>query len=218
MRSQTSLFDDESDPASPICHHLSETEQGDLLDDIVAALSRSPFYRPTLPRWGTPFSVLMSNCGTLGWVSDKSGYRYQRNHPETGDPWAPIPEKLMQLWADLTDYAAPPEACLINYYQANAKMGLHQDKDEKDFSAPVLSISLGDDAHFRLGGLKKQSPTKAFALTSGDVMQLAGATRLAFHGVDRVYPNTNNLLARYPSLFPDGGRLNLTLRRVNPLS
>lgn len=213
--SQANLFGDMPDPNTPIIHRLDNAQQAALLDAVVACLTDAPFFRPTLPRWGTPFSVLMSNCGSLGWVSDKSGYRYQPTHPETGAAWPEIPKSLLDLWSEHTDYPAPPEACLINYYQKTAKMGLHQDKDEKDFEAPVLSISLGDDARFRLGGHKRTDPAASIKLISGDIMQLAGDTRLAFHGIDRVYPGTSNLLSRYPDHFPEGGRLNLTLRRVN---
>lgn len=202
-------------PENIICYRLPPTRQQALLDEVIKTIDMAPFFRPTLPRWGTPFSVLMSNCGALGWVSDKSGYRYQPAHPQTGKPWPDMPQSLLELWSGLTDYPAPPEACLINYYQDSAKMGLHQDKDEKDFNAPVLSISLGDDARFRLGGSQRSDPTTALRLSSGDVMQLRGDTRLSFHGIDKIYPETCTLLSRYPEHFPGGGRLNLTLRRVN---
>ena len=143
----------------------------------------------------------------MGWVSDQSGYRYQPTHPETGRPWPPIPATLLALWDELARYPDPPEACLINFYAPTAKMGLHQDRDEEDFAAPVVSISLGDSCLFRVGGLKRSEPTRAFRLSSGDVLVLGGGARLAFHGVDRVYPGTSSLL-------PEGGRINLTLRRV----
>jgi len=149
----------------------------------------------------------MSNCGTLGWVSDESGYRYQRAHPDTGRPWPPFPPALLAIWRALSQYRYPPEACLINFYGSGAKMGLHQDRDENDFDAPVVSISLGDSCLFRVGGTRRNEPTRSFRLNSGDVVVLGGAARLAFHGVDRIYPGTSGLL-------PDGGRINLTLRRV----
>ncbi|RUT30174.1 alpha-ketoglutarate-dependent dioxygenase AlkB [Arsenicitalea aurantiaca] len=204
-----------STPDSPLCDHLDQARQIALFDAIMEVLSRAPFFRPTMPRWGTPFSVQMSNCGPLGWVSDKSGYRYQPHHPVTGAPWPAMPEALLELWARHARYGAPPEACLINYYAPNAKMGLHQDRDEEDFDAPVLSISLGDGARFRLGGMARTDPAQTLTLASGDVMILAGPTRLAFHGIDKVYPGTSSLLSRRRDLFPEGGRLNLTLRRVN---
>lgn len=199
---------------SVIVGHLDQAEQAELLEAVIACLEAAPFYRPVLPRWGTPLSVRMSNAGPLGWLADKSGYRYVPAHPETGEPWPPIPPLLEKLWTDVTDYPASPEACLINHYGPKARMGLHQDKDEADFGAPVLSVSLGDDARFRLGGLERKGPTQSTVLKSGDVMLLKEETRLAFHGIDRIYAGTSDLLAARPDLFPDGGRLNLTLRRV----
>lgn len=153
-------------------------------------------------------SVRMTNCGKLGWVTDKErGYRYQATHPETGKPWPPIPAMLLALWHDVAAYPAPPEACLVNYYAGNAKMGLHQDKDEEDFAAPVLSVSLGDTAIFRVGGRSRKDPTQKLELMSGDVVVLGGADRLAYHGIDRILDGTSELLR-------EGGRFNLTLRRV----
>jgi alkylated DNA repair protein (DNA oxidative demethylase) len=149
----------------------------------------------------------MSNCGPLGWLSDENGYRYQPTHPETGLPWPPMPDALIAIWNSVAQYLYPPEACLINFYSPAAKMGLHQDRDEADFDAPVVSLSLGDACLFRVGGLRRSDPTRSFRLNSGDVLVLGGGCRLAFHGVDRIYPGTSTLLA-------EGGRINLTLRRV----
>jgi DNA oxidative demethylase len=174
------------------------------IDEVFAA---APLYTPRMPRSGRPMSVRMSNCGPLGWVSDESGYRYQPLHPETGRAWPPIPPALMALWHEVAEYPHGPEACLINFYGADAKMGLHQDRDETDFTAPVVSLSLGDSCLFRVGGLKRGDPTRSFRLNSGDVVVLGGDARLAFHGVDRIYPGTSTLLAA-------GGRINLTMRRV----
>jgi alkylated DNA repair protein (DNA oxidative demethylase) len=187
--------------------HLDRDEQQGLLEDIRAVVVQAPLYRPEMPRSGKPFSVRMTNCGELGWVADKAGYRYQDQHPVTDAPWPPIPERLLKLWDDLTGYLRPPQACLVNFYDTGARMGLHQDRDESDFSAPVLSISLGDACLFRIGGTERRQPTRSFRLESGDVVILGGESRLAFHGVDRIYPTTSTLLR-------DGGRINLTLRRV----
>jgi alkylated DNA repair protein (DNA oxidative demethylase) len=154
-------------------------------------------------------SVKMTNCGPLGWMTDAAGYRYQAAHPETGRPWPPMPDILLRAWADLGGYPHPPEACLINYYAADARMGLHQDRDEQDFAAPVVSLSLGDTGLFRIGGTRRKDPTQSFRLASGDAVVLGGAARLAFHGIDRIVPGTSTLLA-------EGGRINLTLRRVTP--
>ena len=118
-----------------------------------------------------------------------------------------MPDLVLRAWRELTAYGPPPEACLINVYGATARMGLHQDRDEQDFAAPVLSPSLGDACLFRVGGTRRGDPTRSFRLASGDAVVLGGAARLAFHGVDRIMPGTSTLL-------PEGGRINLTLRRV----
>lgn len=192
--------------------------QARLVTALDAVIAEAPFFQPRMPRWGTKLSVVMSNCGPLGWVADKKGYRYQPTHPDTGRPWPPMPQILGELWAKWAQYPAPPEACLINYYAPGARMGLHQDKDEADFAAPVFSISLGDTARFALGGLQRQEPVRRFELQSGDMMVLRGARRLAFHGVERILGGTSPLGMHPRPLFGDGGRINLTLRRVNPLS
>lgn len=189
-------------------HHLDRAAQRALLADLRRAIAEAPLFTPTMPRSGKKMSVRMTNCGSLGWVTDQErGYRYQATHPETGKPWPPIPRMLLDLWNEVGGYAAPPEACLVNYYAGEAKMGLHQDKDEEDFSAPVLSVSLGDTGIFRVGGTSRKDPTVKYELKSGDVVVLGGADRLAYHGIDRILSGTSNLLA-------EGGRFNLTLRRV----
>ncbi len=187
---------------------LNRAAQGALLTEIRRIIAEAPLFTPTMPRSGNPMSVRMTNCGPLGWVTDKErGYRYQATHPVTGKSWPPMPQLLLDLWNEVAVYPAPPEACLINYYAGDAKMGLHQDKDEEDFAAPVLSVSLGDTGIFRVGGKSRKDPTQTFELKSGDVVVLGGEDRLAYHGIDRVLPGTSDLLA-------EGGRLNLTLRRV----
>jgi alkylated DNA repair protein (DNA oxidative demethylase) len=187
--------------------YFDRAAQTKLLDAIDRVLAAAPLFAPRMPKSGRPFSVRMSNCGSLGWTSDERGYRYQPTHPVTGLSWPPMPEPLIALWREVAQYADLPEACLINFYDRTAKMGLHQDRDEADFDAPVVSISLGDDCLFRVGGRQRRNPTKSVRLSSGDVLVLGGDARLAFHGVDRIYPGTSSLLA-------DGGRINLTLRRV----
>ncbi|HMK70526.1 MAG TPA: alpha-ketoglutarate-dependent dioxygenase AlkB [Xanthobacteraceae bacterium] len=186
---------------------LDRNGQEELLAAVRAVAAAAPPFMPRMPKSGRPFTVRMSNCGSLGWVSDQSGYRYQPRHPDTGRPWPPMPALLLAIWNELAHYPEPPEACLINFYGPTAKMGLHQDRDEEDFAAPVVSISLGDSCLFRVGGTKRSAPARAFRLSSGDVVVLGGGARLAFHGVDRIYPGTSSLL-------PEGGRINLTLRRV----
>jgi DNA oxidative demethylase len=189
--------------------YLDRGEQETLLAAVREAIRHAPLYTPTMPRTGQPFSVRMTNCGSLGWVSDAAGYRYQPMHPITDRPWPAIPELALRAWRDLARDAPAPEACLINVYAPTARMGLHQDRDEKDFAAPVLSLSLGDTCLFRVGGTRRSDPTRSLRLASGDAVVLGGAARLAFHGVDRIMPGTSTLL-------PEGGRINLTLRRVRP--
>jgi DNA oxidative demethylase len=189
---------------------LDRVGQAALVEDLRAAIREAPLFTPRMPRTGTPFSVRMTNCGPLGWVSDVKGYRYQPQHPDTGAPWPPIPPVLLEAWRDHAGFPAAPEACLVNWYEGKAKMGLHQDRDEQEFAAPVLSVSLGDACLFRYGGTKRSDPTASVKLESGDLLLIGGASRLCFHGVDRVYPGTSDLL-------PKGGRINLTLRRVTPL-
>jgi alkylated DNA repair protein (DNA oxidative demethylase) len=189
-------------------HYFDRAAQQALLADLRRVMAAAPLYTPTMPRSGKEMSVRMTNCGPLGWVTDQErGYRYQPTHPNTGKPWPPIPRVLLDLWTEIAGYAAPPEACLVNYYAGAAKMGLHQDKDEEDFAAPVLSVSLGDTGIFRVGGRSRKDPTETYELESGDVVVLGGEDRLAYHGIDRILPGTSDLL-------PEGGRINLTLRRV----
>ncbi|WP_315918399.1 alpha-ketoglutarate-dependent dioxygenase AlkB [Mesorhizobium sp. SP-1A] len=188
--------------------YLSAEAQAALLEDIRAVVRAAPLYVPAMPRTGKEMSVRMTNCGTLGWVTDKErGYRYQTTHPATGEPWPPMPPALLRIWQEVADYPLAPEACLVNFYSPEAKMGQHQDRDEADFAAPVVSVSLGDDCLFRVGGLRRTDKAVSFRLQSGDVVVLGGASRLAFHGVDRIYPDTSMLLK-------SGGRINLTMRRV----
>jgi alkylated DNA repair protein (DNA oxidative demethylase) len=187
--------------------YLDRSRQSELLAALREVLAAAPLFTPRMPVSGRPFTVRMSNCGPLGWVSDVDGYRYAPSHPETGRRWPPIPAILRGAWQELGGYAEPPEACLINFYGPAAKMGLHQDRDEQDFAAPVVSLSLGDSCLFRIGGRRRGDPTRSFRLHSGDAMILGGGARLAFHGVDRILPGTSTLLA-------EGGRFNLTLRRV----
>lgn len=187
---------------------LDRATQAALLNSVMACESNAPFYRPTMPRTGTPFSVQMTNLGPLGWVSDTDGgYRYQATHPVTGQAWPDMPPALLDIWNKVSNYPAPPQACLVNLYKDDAKMGLHVDADEQNLNAPVVSISLGDTAIFRLGGAQRGGKTASFRLASGDVMVLGGASRHYYHGIDRV-------LAGSSTLIDGGGRINLTMRVV----
>lgn len=186
---------------------FSPAAQRELLNEVLTLIERAPLYHATMPRTGTPMSVKMSNLGPLGWVSDIRGYRYQPAHPFTGEPWPAIPQTLLDLWREVAGYDAPPEACLVNLYRDDARLGLHVDADESAKDAPVVSVSLGDRALFRIGGEARRDPTQSMRLASGDVVILGGASRRAYHGVDRIWPGSSTLV-------PGGGRINLTLRRV----
>jgi alkylated DNA repair protein (DNA oxidative demethylase) len=190
-------------------NYLSIELQRELLCEVRDIVKSAPLVVPTMPRTGKPFSVRMTNCGPLGWVSDAAGgYRYQPTHPVTGQAWPPFPDKLLRLWGKLASkYPLKPEACLINYYAPRAKMGSHRDADEENSTAPVVSISLGDDATFHVGGLCRNDPQQRLLLRSGDVVVLGGDARACYHGIDRIHAATSTLL-------PEGGRFNLTLRRV----
>lgn len=186
---------------------LARDRQEALVEAIRGVVAAAPLFRPRMPRTDKPLSVRMTNCGALGWVADRAGYRYQPLHPVTGDPWPAMPDQLLAIWREVAGYAHAPEACLVNFYDGEARMGLHQDRDEAALEAPVVSISLGDDCLFRVGETARGGRTTSLRLASGDVVVLGGEGRLAFHGVDRIYPATSALLKQ-------GGRINLTLRRV----
>lgn len=187
---------------------LDREKQEALVESIRAIVAEAPLFVPAMPKTGKPMSVRMTNCGPLGWVTDKErGYRYQPEHPVTGKPWPPMPDALLDIWRAVSGSSKEPQACLVNFYTEDARMGLHQDRDEQDLETPVVSISLGDSCMFRVGGRQRNDRTLSFKLSSGDVVVLGGEGRLAFHGVDKIYPNTSTLLK-------NGGRVNLTLRRV----
>ncbi len=184
---------------------LGAAAQREMADAIAAVIRAAPLVQPVTPG-GRKMSVRMTAAGRLGWVSDRRGYRYQPFHPE-GFPWPPIPACVLRVWHALVPGGRDPDCCLINHYGPGARMGLHQDRDEGDFGWPVVSISLGDSALFRVGGRLRGDPTRSAWLHSGDVVVLGGPARLAYHGVDRIRPGSSTLL-------PGGGRLNLTLRVV----
>jgi alkylated DNA repair protein (DNA oxidative demethylase) len=216
MRQQTELFDLDAATAS-VClapgltlfpRYLDDAAQHALAWEIAEAVLQAPWFVPRMPRSGQAFSVKMTNCGSLGWISDRDGgYRYQAAHPVTGQAWPSIPPLALIVWRALAAYPHPPEACLVNFYDFSARMGLHQDRDELELAAPVVSISLGDSCCFRYGGLQRADPSKKLELQSGDILVMGGAARLMFHGVDKIFPGSSGLL-------PGGGRINLTLRRV----
>ncbi len=216
--------------------YFDRSAQEALLAEVMETAAQAPLYQPRMPRTGQPLSVRMTNLGVLGWMTDKEGgYRYEARHPQTGEPWPPMPATLLALWDEVAGYPAPPEACLVNWYGPAAKMGLHVDWDEEATDAAVVSVSLGDPALFRLGGTARNAPTRSLRLESGDVVVLGGEARRCYHGVDRIYPGRSDLLtALDPDLLrrvgiapleadadllgsaPASGRVNLTLRRVRP--
>lgn len=187
---------------------LGPEAQQRMLAELQAVIAAAPLYVPTMPRTGQPMSVRMTNAGPLGWVTDRAGgYRYQPLHPKTGLPWPPIPASVLELWEAYAACPHPPEACLVNVYDGKARMGLHRDMDEEELAAPVVSISLGDTAVFRIGGPARGDASRSLKLASGAVVVLGGAARSCFHGVDRVIAGSSRQV-------PGGGRINVTLRRV----
>ncbi len=187
---------------------LDAAAQSDMVIALRKVADAAPFFHPET-RWGKKMSVRMTSAGRAGWVSDRRGYRYERRHPVTGAPWPAIPPMILEVWRAVADWPEAPDCCLVNFYGEAAKMGMHRDADEgaAGFAAPVVSISLGDPAVFRMGGLKRGGKTRKVTLESGDVMVMGGPARLAYHGIDKVMFGGSRLL-------PKGGRLNVTLRVV----
>lgn len=185
--------------------YLSPPQQAAMLADLRGVARAAPMFSP-VTRWGKEMSVKMTSAGRVGWFSDRRGYRYEALHPG-GAAWPPVPASVLAVWRGVSGWPEDPDCCLINFYGAGAKMGLHRDADERNFDAPVVSISLGDPARFRLGGLARSDPAQKLELRSGDVLTMGGAARLIYHGVDRIEHGASALL-------PEGGRINVTLRVV----
>ena len=184
---------------------LDPAQQTALVDQVRNLLKVAPLFRPMTP-YGKPMSVEMTSAGSFGWYADQTGYRYATTHPN-GQPWPAIPKLVLDIWTDVSGVERMPESCLINFYRETAKMGMHQDRDEADLSMPVVSISLGDSALFRIGNTTRGGKTESIWLDSGDVVIMGGDARLTYHGVDRIRFGSSSLLAK-------GGRINLTLRVV----
>ncbi len=185
---------------------LDTTEQAALVEDLRGVVAQAPMFSPMTP-YGKPMRVRMTSAGKYGWMSDKRGYRYVTEHPD-GRPWPAIPGRVLEIWQELVSAERGPDCCLVNYYGEGAKMGLHQDRDEADFSWPVLSISLGDEGLFRIGNTTRGGKTESIWLLSGDVVLMGGAARLTYHGVDKIRFGSSSLLEK-------GGRINLTCRVVD---
>lgn len=186
--------------------YLSPEAQEAMVADIRRVAAAAPLFSPET-RFGRKMSVAMTSAGKYGWYTDRKGYRYEPRHP-SGVEWPPIPDSVLAVWRDLISAERDPDCCLVNFYREGAKMGLHQDRDEADFSWPVLSISLGDTARFRIGSTERGGTTEAVWLDSGDVCVMGGEARLVHHGIDKVRFGSSRLLS-------DGGRINLTLRVVD---
>lgn len=186
--------------------YLDRAGQAGLVEDLRDVARVAPFFVPLTP-WGKPMSVRMTSAGKYGWVTDRTGYRYESHHPG-GGPWPPIPKAVLAIWHDLVSITRDPDCCLVNYYSEKSRMGLHRDADEADFGWPVLSISLGDPGLFRIGGADRTDPTSSLLLESGDVVVMGGTARRYYHGIDRIRFGASSLL-------PHGGRVNLTLRVVD---
>lgn len=185
---------------------LDTGAQAAMVAEVRGVVAAAPLVVPVTPG-GRQMSVRMTSAGRVGWVTDRRGYRYAPQHP-SGVPWPAIPGGVLEVWQAVTGLSRQPDCCLVNFYGEGARMGLHQDRDEGDFDWPVVSISLGDEALFRIGGVERSHPTQSLWLRSGDVVVMGGAARLAWHGVDRVRHGSSTLL-------PKAGRINLTLRVVD---
>ncbi|QFT83040.1 Alpha-ketoglutarate-dependent dioxygenase AlkB [Roseovarius sp. THAF27] len=186
--------------------YLEAAEQAALVTALREVVRAAPLFSPMTP-YGKPMRVRMTSAGRYGWVSDRRGYRYEERHPE-GMAWPPIPEEVLSIWRDVVSAERMPDCCLVNFYDADARMGMHQDRDEADFGWPVLSVSLGDEGLFRIGNATRGGKTESHWLQSGDVVVMGGDARLTYHGIDRIRPGTSMLL-EHP------GRINLTCRVVD---
>lgn len=191
---------------------LNKAAQQEILAAARLVVKQAPLFRPAMPRSGQQFNYSMTNCGELGWVADINGYRYQKNHPVTQEPFPIMPNAIKELAIALASETGDanfyPESCLLNFYSKGAKLGLHQDNTEKNLLAPIISISLGDTGIFTLGGEQRRDKTKDYIIQSGDCIVMGGESRNYFHGFKGIVPNTSSLLK-------SGGRLNLTIRQVN---
>lgn len=185
---------------------LDREAQRQVVDDIRGVAEIAPLFSPMTP-YGKPMRVKMTSAGKYGWYSDRKGYRYERQHPE-GQDWPAIPESVLAIWRTLVSTERMPDCCLVNFYGEQARMGMHQDRDEADFGWPVLSVSLGDEGMFRVGNATRGGKTQSVWLRSGDVVVMGGEARLLYHGLDKIRFGTSTLL-------PKGGRINLTLRVVD---
>ena len=196
-------------PGAVLLRGFATAESAALAADLRRVLARAPFRHMVTPG-GLSMSVAMTNCGSYGWVSERTGYRYDAIDPESGKPWPPMPESFLKLAGEAAAAGGfpgfAPDACLINRYQAGAKLSLHQDKDEHDFGQPIVSVSLGVPATFLFGGSKRADKTRRVPVRHGDVLVWGGPARLNYHGVLPIRA------AHHP--FAGAHRINLTLRKA----
>lgn len=190
-------------------HYLNLPQQRRFLELARQIASTSPLFQPLMYS-GKKINCQMTSCGDFGWISDRNGYRYDRLHPSTHKPFPPMPKEFSDLAIKIAksvgEFDYKPQSCLINYYQKSGKLGIHQDNTEHNLLPAIISISLGDDAIFAIGGKKYSDPVSEITLKSGDVFVLHGDSRLFFHGIKKIIPSSN--------LLKNGGRLNLTIRQV----
>jgi len=196
-------------PRAVVLRGLALPDVDNIVRELDAIFAASPLRHMVTPG-GFRMSVALTNCGTLGWTTDERGYRYTRLDPQTGQPWPALPKTFRQLALTAAGAAGfqgfEPDACLINRYQPGARMSLHQDKNERDFDAPIVSVSLGIPAIFLFGGLQRSDRAQRVALQHGDVAVWGGPDRLRYHGVAALKDNTHPLLG--------ATRINLTFRRA----
>jgi len=196
-------------PGALLLHGFALSDDAALLHALEEVTARSPFRHMVTPG-GFRMSVAMTNCGSLGWVTDRTGYRYDPADPDSGRPWPPMPADFLRLAQNAAAQAGfpdfLPDACLVNRYEAGAKLSLHQDRDERDLAAPIVSVSLGAPAVFLFGGLNRADKTKRVPVTHGDVVVWGGPARLRYHGVLPLKPDHHPAFGAH--------RVNLTFRKA----
>jgi alkylated DNA repair protein (DNA oxidative demethylase) len=196
-------------PGAVVLPRFAASSEAELLAALREVVARAPFRHMVTPG-GFRMSVAMTNCGSYGWVTDRSGYRYDAVDPESGDEWPPMPAPFLRLAADAAEHAGfggfVPDACLINRYEPGARMSLHQDKNERDFDQPIVSVSLGLPAVFLFGGPKRADQPRRVTLRHGDVVVWGGPARLRYHGVMPLRDGLHPVVGRH--------RINLTFRKA----
>ena len=206
---ESELAQENLDEGAVLLRGFALSREAELRKTLETTAEQAPFRHMMTPG-GFRMSVAMTNCGELGWITDRKGYRYSRHDPESGKPWPPMPPGFLEIAREAAAIAGfpsfHPDACLINRYEPGARMSLHQDKDERDFGQPIVSVSLGLSAVFQFGGAERSDTPRRLAVTHGDVVVWGGPARLRYHGVLPLKKGVHPLLGSY--------RFNLTLRRA----